>query len=62
MGVGNKGGALSLVGVVMAVGKGLAMGFVGTKIDGLEDPWDQGLGDGESQLRWSWCASSLWAS
>ena len=28
----------------MAVGKGLAMGFVSTKIGGLEDPWDHGLG------------------
>ena len=47
MGVGNKGGALSWVGVIMVEGKGLEMGFVGTKIDSLEDPWDHGLGDGE---------------
>ena len=46
----------------MAVGKGLAMGFVSTKIGGLEDPWDHGLGDGEGQLWWSWCSSSVWAS
>ena len=37
----------------MAKGKGLAIGFVGIKIGGLEDPWDHSLGDGESQLQWS---------